>query len=45
MTVGEPGAHLAAMLLLKLRGTPKLYYWDEIGMRDVEIPLEHQQDP
>ncbi len=43
--LGEPGARLAAMLLLTLRGTPTLYYGDEIGMKDVEIPLEHQQDP
>jgi alpha-glucosidase len=33
------------MLLLTLRGTPTLYYGDEIGMRDVEIPPEKVQDP
>lgn len=43
--VGESGARLAAMLLLTLRGTPTLYYGDEIGMTDVEIPKEYQQDP
>lgn len=43
--VGEPCARLAAMLLLTLRGTPTLYYGDEIGMTDVGIPLEYQQDP
>jgi alpha-glucosidase len=33
------------MLLLTLRGTPTLYYGDEIGMRDVEIPPDRVQDP
>jgi alpha-glucosidase len=28
------------MLLLTLRGTPTMYYGDEIGMHDVAIPLE-----
>src|SRR5262249_24781931 len=38
-------ARVAAMLLLTLRGTPTLYYGDEIGMRDVEIPAGRVQDP
>ena len=33
------------MLLLTLRGTPTLYYGDEIGMADVPIPPEQIQDP
>ncbi len=33
------------MLLLTLRGTPTVYYGDEIGMRDVAIPFEEVQDP
>ena len=33
------------MLLLTLRGTPTLYYGDEIGMHDVPIPPERVQDP
>ena len=33
------------MLLLTLRGTPTMYYGDEIGMRDVPIPFEEIQDP
>ena len=33
------------MLLLTLRGTPTLYYGDEIGMRDVPIPPDRVQDP
>jgi alpha-glucosidase len=32
------------MLLLTLRGTPTLYYGDEIGMVDVPIPAEQVQD-
>jgi alpha-glucosidase len=43
--VGAAQARVAAMLLLTLRGTPTLYYGDEIGMRDVEIPPEKVQDP
>ena len=33
------------MLLLTLRGTPTLYYGDEIGMTDVKIATEEVQDP
>jgi alpha-glucosidase len=33
------------MLLLTLRGTPTLYYGDELGMQDVPIPPELVQDP
>ncbi|HVH11563.1 MAG TPA: DUF3459 domain-containing protein [Longimicrobium sp.] len=33
------------MLLLTLRGTPTLYYGDEIGMHDVDIPPDRVQDP
>ena len=43
--VGPAQARVAAMLLLTLRGTPTLYYGDEIGMRDVEIPPARVQDP
>jgi alpha-glucosidase len=43
--IGRPQARVAAMLLLTLRGTPTLYYGDEIGMRDVPIPMEKVQDP
>jgi alpha-glucosidase len=38
-------ARVAAMLLLTLRGTPTLYYGDEIGMTDVPIPPARVQDP
>ena len=33
------------MLLLTLRGTPTMYYGDEIGMHDVPIPPDLVQDP
>jgi alpha-glucosidase len=42
---GEDRARVAALLLLTLRGTPFLYYGEEIGMRDVPIPAESIQDP
>ena len=35
--IGTPAARLAAVLLLTLRGTPTLYYGDELGMEDVTI--------
>lgn len=43
--VGREQARVAAMLLLTLRGTPTLYYGDEIGMVNVPIPPELIQDP
>ena len=42
--IGAAQARVAAMLLLTLRGTPTLYYGDEIGMEDVPIPPERVQD-
>lgn len=43
--LGEPGSRQAAVLLLTLRGSPTLYYGDELGMRDVAIPPERRRDP
>jgi alpha-glucosidase len=43
--VGANGARLAMMLLLTLRGTPTMYYGEELGMEDVAIPPELVQDP
>jgi alpha-glucosidase len=43
--VGAAQARVAAMLLLTLRGTPTMYYGDEIGMQDAVIPPELVQDP
>ena len=42
---GPEQARVAAMLLLTLRGTPTIYYGDEIGMTDVAIPAGKVQDP
>ncbi len=43
--VGEAQARVAAMLLLTLRGTPTLYYGDEIGIADVVVPAAQVKDP
>jgi alpha-glucosidase len=43
--VGHDQARVAAMLLLTLRGTPTLYYGDEIGMHQVAIAPDQVRDP
>ena len=43
--VGAAQARVAAMILLTLRGTPTLYYGDELGMHDVPVPADRIQDP
>ena len=43
--IGSGQARVAAMLLLTLRGTPFIYYVEEIGMRDVELSVHQLQDP
>jgi alpha-glucosidase len=43
--VGIEQARIAAMLLLTLRGTPTMYYGDELGMLNVPIPADRVQDP
>jgi alpha-glucosidase len=43
--VGAEQARLAAMLLLTLRGTPTMYYGEEIGMTNVLVPPAEVQDP
>jgi alpha-glucosidase len=45
MRIGESQARAAAMLMLTLRGTPTLYYGDELGLADVEIPPDRIKDP
>ena len=43
--IGVAQARIAMMMLLSLRGTPTLYYGEELGMEDAWIPSEHIQDP
>jgi alpha-glucosidase len=43
--VGAAQARVAAMLLLSLRGTPTMYYGDELGLGRVTIPPEAMRDP
>lgn len=42
---GQSQARLAAMLLLSLRGTPTIYYGDELGLENGVIPPGKVQDP
>ena len=42
---GAAQTRVAAMLLLTLRGTPTMYYGDELGMENVSIPADRVQDP
>jgi alpha-glucosidase len=41
----EQKTRLALMVLMTLRGTPVLYYGDEIGMLDTPIPRDELKDP
>ena len=43
--IGPAQSRVAAMLLLTLRGTPTLYYGDEIGMHQVAIAPDQVRDP
>ena len=43
--IGPDQARVAAMLLMTLRGTPTLYYGDEIGMLQAAIAPEDVRDP
>lgn len=43
--VGAAQARIATMLLLTLRGTPTLYYGDELGIGHIEIPPGLIRDP
>ena len=42
---GTDQAGVAVMLLLTLRGTPTMYYGDELGLVDVPVPPEAIEDP
>lgn len=43
--IGAEQARVAAMLLLTLRGTPTLYFGEELGMENGVIPPDRMQDP
>jgi alpha-glucosidase len=43
--LGPAQARVAMALLLTLRGTPTLYYGDELGLANVPIPPERERDP
>jgi alpha-glucosidase len=43
--IGPQQARVAAMLLLTLRGTPTIYYGDEIGMQNVLLRPDEVRDP
>ena len=43
--IGHAQARVAAMMLLTLRGTPTMYYGDEIGMTDVPDPARPRAGP
>ena len=43
--IGQEQARIANMLLLTLRGTPTIYFGEEIGMHNGVIPPEFIQDP
>jgi alpha-glucosidase len=43
-SLGQERAQVAAMLQLTLRGTPIVYYGEELGMHNVEIPDELARD-
>ena len=42
---GQAQARLAGMMLLTLRGTPTLYYGDELGLENGDIKSEQMHDP
>ena len=43
--LGPESVRLAGLLLLTLRGTPTLYYGDELGVPDVDVPPDQHKDP
>jgi alpha-glucosidase len=43
--LGPAQARVAMVLLLTLRGTPTLYYGDELGLENVPVPPERERDP
>ncbi len=43
--LGDKAARSAALLQLTLRGTPFIYYGEELGMKNVDVPDEKVLDP
>lgn len=43
--LGENAARTAALLQFTLRGIPFIYYGEELGMKDMDIPKEKARDP
>ncbi|WP_412069160.1 alpha-amylase family glycosyl hydrolase [Rubrivirga sp. IMCC43871] len=43
--LGPASVRLAGLLLLTLRGAPTLYYGDELGMPEVDVPANRRVDP
>lgn len=43
--IGREQARVAALFMLTSRGTPIIYYGDEIGMQDTAIPKNKMKDP
>ena len=43
--IGPESVRLAGLLLLTLRGAPTLYYGDELGMPEVDVPPDRRVDP
>ena len=43
--IGSSQSRIAAMLLLTLRGTPTMYYGDELGMPQACVPPDRVRDP
>src|SRR6266851_9973635 len=42
---GEARARVAAVMIMGLRGTPFIYYGEEIGMRELKVPGDRKRDP
>jgi glycosidase len=43
--IGEAQARVAMLLLLTLRGTPTIYYGDELGLPNAEVRPDQVRDP
>ena len=43
--LGEKAARTAALLQLTFRGIPFIYYGEELGMENADVPVEKAKDP